>query len=133
MRILTRWLPVVLWAAIILMASNDALSSTSTAGLFQRTFGFSLGFWPHAIIRKCGHLFEYAVLALLAWRASGRLGVAVAVAFFVAVVDETKQSFTLARTGSVWDVLLDTSGAFLATVAWRRWSEGRTRTTAVDR
>jgi VanZ family protein len=116
---------VVLWAAIILLASNDSLSSTSTAGWFERTFGFPLGFWPHAIVRKCGHIFEYTVLAVLAYRASGRVGIAVLIAFVVAAADETKQAFTLARTGSPWDVLLDTCAAFLATLAWRRFTQRR--------
>lgn len=119
MRFLKLWLPVAVWAAIILLASNDSLSSASTSGWFHRTFGFSLGYWPHAIIRKSGHLFEYAVLALLAFRASRKLGIAVLVAFLVAVADETKQSLmTVTRTGSPWDVLLDTCGAFLATIRW---------------
>lgn len=129
MRTFKLWLPVVVWAAIILLASNDSLSSTSTSGWFQRTFGFSLGYWPHAVVRKFGHLFEYALLAILAFRASRRLGVAVLVAFFVATLDETKQSLmTVTRTGSPWDVLLDTCGAFLGTLAWMRLTENKTET-----
>lgn len=121
MRILKLWLPVIAWAAIILMAANDTLSSTSTAGWFQRTFGFSLGYWPHAIIRKCAHLSEYAFLAFLATRASGRKRYGVLIAMLVAIADETKQSYTIARTGSVWDVVLDTCGAFFGSLAWERW------------
>lgn len=124
MRALRLWLPVLLWTAFILLAANDSLSSSSTRGWFERTFGFPLGFWPHVILRKSGHVFEYAVLAVLAWRASRRLGVAVLVSLAVAIADETKQSFTLARTGSVWDVLLDTCAAFLAALAWRRVTGG---------
>lgn len=120
MRALRLWLPVVLWSAIILAAADSSFSSTSTSGWFERTFGFELGIWPHAIVRKSAHLFEYAVLALLAWRASRRLGIAVLVAFVVAVLDETRQSLSPSRTGSLWDVILDTSGAFLAVVAWER-------------
>lgn len=129
MRVLKLWLPVVIWAAIILLASNDSLSSSSTSGWFERTFGFAIGPWPHAIIRKCGHLFEYGLLAVLAYRASKRLGIAVVVAMIVAILDETKQSmFTHTRTGSPWDVLLDTCGAFLATLAWMRLTSNKTET-----
>jgi hypothetical protein len=129
MRTLKLWLPVVAWAGIILLASNDSLSSSSTSGWFERTFGFGLGFWPHAIIRKFGHLFEYALLAVLAYRATQRLGAAVFVAFLVAVLDESKQSFlTTTRTGSPWDVLLDTCGAFLGTLGWMRLTSNKTET-----
>jgi VanZ family protein len=38
---------------------------------------------------------------------------AIAVALFVAVVDETRQSLSAARTGTPWDVLLDVAGAAL--------------------
>jgi VanZ family protein len=129
MRVIKLWLPVVVWAAIILLAANDSLSSGSTAGWFDRTFGFPIPEWMHIIVRKSGHLFEYSLLALLAYRAGGKLGIAVTVAFLVACIDETKQSYTNWRTGSPWDVLLDTCGGFLATVAWMRLTRGRVSTT----
>jgi hypothetical protein len=129
MRTLKLWLPVVVWAAIILLAANDSLSSGSTAGWFDRTFGFALPAWIHVIVRKSGHLFEYSLLAVLAYRASRKLGIAVTVAFVVACIDETKQSFTHWRTGSPWDVLLDSCGAFLATVAWMRLTRERVSST----
>ena len=88
-------------------------------------------------VRKMSHVTEYAVLAILCWRARRQpvRGVVrpwrwldAAFAFGVAVVfaasDEWHQTFVPSRQGSVWDVLLDSSGAVLGLlVLWRlgRW------------
>ncbi len=89
-------------------------------------------------IRKCAHLAEYAILALLLWRALrpaakpkarewrwSRAGLALAVAALYAATDEVHQSFVPSRQGSVWDVLLDTTGAALALLFL--WATGRWR------
>jgi len=80
----------------------------------------------HFCVRKAGHLTEYAVLALLLFRAfrSGsqerwRLRWALSsllVAFLYASLDEFHQTFTRRRTGSVYDSLIDTSGAATALI-----------------
>jgi VanZ family protein len=92
-------------------------------------------------IRKCAHLTEYAVLALLLWRALRKThkddvrpwhwseaGLALAVTVLYAASDEFHQRFVSSRQASVWDVLLDSVGGALAlvfcwAVAWlrRRW------------
>jgi VanZ family protein len=74
------------------------------------------------VVRKCAHLTEYAILALLLFRAVFRgthlrwsmsiLCVSVWVAcVFVAAADEFHQSFLESRTASVWDVMIDAGGA----------------------
>ena len=83
----------------------------------------------HVIVRKCGHLFEYGVVALLAYRAlrAGRRPrwssrwavVAVAVAAAFAATDELRQSLTTTRTGTPGDVAVDVAGACLAMLALR--------------
>ncbi|MBN2507002.1 MAG: VanZ family protein [Verrucomicrobia bacterium] len=75
------WTPVILWMALIFSASTDTLSSARTSrilGPFLR--------WIHpgvseqaihrvqVVVRKGGHVTEYAVLALLASRALRRGG-----------------------------------------------------------
>ena len=66
----------------------------------------------HLLIRKAGHVIEYAVLAGL-WRrylgggAWAPLGIAVLTACF----DELRQSFTPGRVGSLVDVFLDGTAA----------------------
>ena len=74
--------------------------------------------------RKCAHMIEYAVLALLLWRAVRNtpvLGAKMLVAFgavmlgcaLFAASDEFHQTFVKSRTPSVRDVLLDVTGALL--------------------
>lgn len=107
------WLPVVLWAAIILSAANDELSDANTQAWLERIFG-SLPVIANTVFRKGGHIVAYAILALLAWRAHRTLFMALFIAIAVAVTDESLQALTLTREGSPYDVLLDTSGALLA-------------------
>ncbi len=75
------------------------------------------------LIRKCAHMSEYAVLALLAARAiqygAIRLkwqaiagGLLCSVAY--AATDEFHQSFVPGRTASIHDVMIDGTGAFFA-------------------
>jgi len=72
-------------------------------------------------MRKCAHVIEYAVLALLLWRAlrSGSALRAKMSMLFGAVLlgcavfaasDEFHQSFVKSRTSSVRDVVLDIAG-----------------------
>ena len=95
----------------------------------------------HALVvfvRKCAHLTEYAVLALLLWRAlrkpsaQGRApwrwsvaGLALALAALYAASDEIHQAFVPSREASVLDVLLDTTGAAIGLVCL--WGIGRLR------
>ena len=113
LRFLKLWLPVILWAAIILSAANDEFSNANTQGWLARLLGNVPEIVNH-ILRKAGHITAYAILGLLAWRAHRTLFVAMLVAVAVAVVDESMQSMTLTRAGSPYDVLLDACGALLA-------------------
>jgi VanZ family protein len=83
----------------------------------------------HFVIRKLGHFTEYAILAGLWLRAfdggggprarAARWAWVIAVAW--AVVDETYQSSVGSRTGSVFDVALDGTGALAALIVLRRF------------
>jgi VanZ family protein len=93
------------------------------------------------IVRKGAHTTEYAVLAVLAWRAFRQSGVlarwgwrwsatsaALVLATLYAVSDETHQSFHASRYGSGWDVLIDTVGACAGLLLARGiecWRNGR--------
>ena len=93
----------------------------------------------HAIVvfvRKCAHVTEYAVLGLLLWRALhknpgpndpswrwSQAGLALALAALYAATDEIHQTFVPSRQGSVWDVLLDTTGAAIGLLCL--WAVGR--------
>ncbi len=79
----------------------------------------------HHVFRKCCHLAEYAVLALLVWRALHRqknqlpdwswpkVCGTVLVVFLYAATDEFHQSFVPNRTPLVADVFIDTAGGAL--------------------
>lgn len=121
MTLLSKWLPVVLWAALILSAANDQFSDEQTAGWLERVLGVVVPGAVNATMRKSGHVLAYAVLALLAWRAERNVAVALAVALAVAISDEMMQAMTITREGSIYDVLLDTCGAALALGALLRF------------
>lgn len=85
----------------------------------------------HFAARKAAHVVEYALLALLSYRAlclSVRTTllrhalVALILVAAVAASDEARQAFEPSRTGSPWDVALDLAGGFgaLLTVALLR-------------
>ena len=69
----------------------------------------------HLLIRKAGHVIEYAVLAGL-WRRylGGGAWAPLGLAVLTASLDELRQSFTPGRVGSLVDVLLDGAAAATA-------------------
>jgi len=78
----------------------------------------------HFIVRKCAHLGEYAILALLLLRAAifttnlkrslAILYVSVWVAcLFVATTDEFHQTFVASRSALATDIMIDSGGAIL--------------------
>ena len=125
------WLPLLIWLGVIFLASADLMSAEHTSRLIVPILlWLKPGMAPETIrsilffIRKCAHVSEYAILALLLWRAlrSGPIlrtktpvlfgAVLLACAVFAAS-DEFHQSFVKSRTPSVRDVLLDSAGAIL--------------------
>jgi len=75
----------------------------------------------YLIARKIGHFSEYALLAVLWWRAlrtrfATRTAITLAVAFSVAyaVTDELHQRSVENRVGTPIDVAIDTAGIFTA-------------------
>jgi VanZ family protein len=122
------WLPLVVWMVVIFLFSTDAFSSDRTSGLIHRILTFlfpfmsisQLHFW-HGVIRKAGHITEYSILALFAWRA---LAVhpwaafkpkvfAAAFVLVFALTDELHQMFVASRTSSLMDVGYDFMGGLI--------------------
>ena len=121
-----QWLPVVLWAGLILSAANDAFSAGNTGGLLDRMFG-EIPYVLHVLIRKAAHVVVYAILGALAFRADKRWTVVLSIALAVASADEWLQSRAANRTGTPWDVVLDLVGAMLGVIALERSSGLRRR------
>ena len=122
------WLAVGLWIAVVLGLSSDRFSAESTsrflAPLIHWLFPTITAETRQLLLflaRKGAHVFEYAVLAALAYRAlressSAQRAAAFALALVVAVAvaDETHQAMSAARTGSAIDVSLDVAGGATA-------------------
>src|SRR5919199_6219708 len=106
-RVLTVWLPVLAWAAVIFAISSiPSLSS-------------GLGVWD-TILRKCAHVTEYAVLGALLYRALGREAPALAAGIAYAATDELHQHFVRGRHASPVDVGIDAVGVAVGMLLWMR-------------
>ena len=99
-RVLSAWLPVVAWAALIFTLSSIP------------DLGTGLGGWD-LVLRKIAHAAEYAVLGALLFRALGRELPAVAIGIAYAVTDEVHQAFVAGRHGAAVDVLVDAVGVLV--------------------
>jgi VanZ family protein len=146
MRSFTRyWLPVLVWMAVIFSASSDSLSFQHSSRIIGPLVRW---LFPHlsdeavrdtvVFVRKCAHVTEFGILALLVWRAlhkpkrdcprpwqwpeAGRVTLLV---MLYGASDELHQFFVASRQASVADVLLDTGGAVAALVLL--WRVGRCR------
>jgi VanZ family protein len=109
-RLLTVWLPVLVWAAVIFAFSSiPSLSS-------------GLGTWD-TILRKLAHVTEYAVLGALLYRALGREPLALAAGVAYAATDELHQHFVRGRHASPVDVALDAVGVAVGMLLWLRLRE----------
>lgn len=128
MRLVKLWLPVILWAAIILSASSDSFSSTQSQGWLSRLLGREVPYELNIAFRKLGHILAYAILGALAWRANRRVTVAIAIALLVAMTDEWHQSLIASRTGTPWDVVLDGVGAWLGIIGATRVAKRHNKT-----
>ncbi|HEX9379662.1 MAG TPA: VanZ family protein [Gaiellaceae bacterium] len=109
-RLLTVWLPVLVWAAVIFGFSS--IPSLSTG----------LGTWD-TILRKCAHVTEYAVLGGLLYRALGREALALAAGIAYAATDELHQHFVRGRHASPVDVAIDAVGVGVGMLVWLRLRE----------
>jgi VanZ family protein len=107
-----RWLPVVLWAALIFGLSSIPNLSTD------------LGVWD-LLLRKAAHATEYAVLGALLLRATALPAAAVACGILYAATDELHQSFVRGRHAAPLDLLIDSAGV-VAGVLLLQWAQERT-------
>jgi len=106
-RVLSLWIPVVLWAGVIF-----ALSSIPSLGT-------GLGTWDY-VLRKGAHMTEYALLAALLMRALEREVSAFLAALVYAASDELHQHFVHGRHATPVDVAIDAVGILVGLFAWDR-------------
>ena len=141
---LWRYAPLAGWIGFIFFASTGAMSASNTSRIIGPLFKWLFPgiteaqlLFIHFAVRKTAHFTEYAVLALLAARAfipstrellrRGWYIAAFALVACVALLDEYYQSFNVARTGTIWDSLIDMSGGATALVLYALWLSLRRR------
>jgi VanZ family protein len=128
---------------IIFSASSDTRSSQHSSRIIAPVVRW---FFPHIsehtldqivfITRKCAHLTEYAMLAILFWRALRKpvrkdlrpwrwadAGFAILFVALYAASDEIHQLFVPNREGRITDVMIDTAGAVTGVLLL--WLAGR--------
>ena len=142
------WLPVILWAALIFSASGDKKSVQHSSRIIEPFVRWLIPDISDEavgttvlVVRKCAHVTEFAIFALLLRRAANatlwksntpwnakaaRFAFVVSVLF--AISDEIHQCFVPGRQGAVMDVAIDSSGAigalFLVWLFARRAKNG---------
>ena len=148
---LLRYGPLVGWAILIFIGSGSLLSAEHTSGLLialKRWFPSASEEFlnlVHFLIRKGGHVTEYAILAGLAAHAFRNsfhsllrrrwFSFSLALAIIYALADEFHQSFVPSRTASIYDSMIDSAGALLALTViwlWNRKSRNRVRTGSIS-
>jgi VanZ family protein len=130
------WLPVLACMGMIFYASSDRQSAQHSSRIIGPVIRF---LFPHLseetvaelifLARKCAHLTEFGLLALLVWRAlrkpqrhdlrpwdwrEARRTMLLVILY--AASDEFHQLFVPTRQAAVTDVMIDASGGFFALV-----------------
>jgi len=137
----SRWIALLAWIAVIFLFSTDSFSSSGTSRIIVPALQFlfpSLSpeqlHIAHVICRKAGHVLEYFVLGVLAWRAirSVPMGwfapelLTVALVLVVAFSDEFHQSFVPSRTSALADIGYDFIGGMTGILLLRLRNGTRT-------
>ena len=139
---LRRYAPLAGWIAFIFFTSTGAMSASNTSRIIAPLFRWLFPaiteaqlLLVHFTVRKTAHFTEYAILALLAARAfipsrrprlrQSWFVAALALVATVALLDEYNQSFNAARTGTIWDSLIDISGGATALAGLYLWRARR--------
>ena len=126
-RLLSRYLPLVVWLAFISFASTDSFNAANTSRIIGPLV---LWFFPststealatiHFIVRKVAHFMEYAILGFLAARAFRThqrwFLISLALIVVYALFDEYHQSFVPSRTASIYDSFIDMTGGLSALI-----------------
>jgi len=105
--LLSLWLPVVLWMALIFHFSSGTIPVASPV------------YWQDFTVKKTGHMLLFGALAILIYRGLINEGMnkrkaavlAVFLATFYGATDEFHQMFTQGRESTVRDVFIDGIGA----------------------
>jgi VanZ family protein len=123
----TRFALASLWLVLVLFLGTASFAAQETGRFVIPFLKFMLPGAPrselqaiHIVLRKVAHVFEYAVLALLWYKAVHHVGgrtprtaawVALSICLACAFTDEAHQSMLPSRQGSARDFVIDAFGA----------------------
>jgi VanZ family protein len=133
--LLKTWIAAILWLGLILAESTNYASAENTGRFLYPLLHFLLGVgrdqfpvWQF-FIRKTGHFVGYFTLSLLlfrSWRATFPFPgnrwtiqwarISLFMTALVASLDEWHQTYIPSRTGTLHDVLLDSTAALVAQI-----------------
>jgi VanZ family protein len=134
-----RFLPPLLWMAVIALGSSSFLSGERTTVWLGSMLGHLgsvvspavLGV-THLGLRKLAHLIEFGILAVLWHRALGpsphTSALVITLTAAYGGVDELRQALVPTRGPAVTDVMVDTLGGILGLAAWTEPGPLRART-----
>jgi len=137
----TRFAVASLWLVLVLFLGSAYFAAQQTGPFVLPVLKLLLPGAPfaqlqaiHLVLRKLSHVAEYAVLALLWFKAVHRVGgrtprtaawVALSICLVCAFADEAHQSMLPSRQGSARDFLIDAFGATaMLTIARGRQTMG---------
>ncbi|MDD4784916.1 MAG: VanZ family protein [Candidatus Shapirobacteria bacterium] len=108
MKKILRFLPAIIWMAIIFYFSS------------RQTVGIGTNQTDRFLILKSFHLIEYAFLAILLFLAISKKNVVILIAYLYAVSDEIHQHFIPGRTGLFRDTLIDLIGILIGVYIYNK-------------
>jgi len=141
-RILSRYIPLILWLGFITYASTEGFSAANTSRiigpivlwLFPNTSADTMEV-IHFTIRKIAHFTEYGILGYLAVRAFRTSPgpnisrywflLSLSIVVLYALMDEYHQSFVPSRTASIYDSFIDMTGGLTVILLLRLWYRER--------
>lgn len=114
LKILSHWLPVIIWASVIFTLSSKSSLKVSDFFLFDFVY------------KKIAHVFVYGLLFMLIFRATDKNWIlSFVLTMLYAVSDEYHQSQVPGRNASAIDLGIDLSGANIA--AYTLWKLKQSR------
>lgn len=130
------YLPAIIWMIVIFCFSHQSASQSSN--LSGGVLGYIIDIIKnslniainedllHTVIRKGAHFTEYLILAVFVMfglksnNVSNPFFKSVIICALYAMTDEFHQLFVAGRSGRVFDVMVDTSGAVLGTFIYSK-------------
>lgn len=130
------YLPAIIWMIIIFCFSHQSASQSSdlsvgilgyTIDIIKNSLNIAINEdLLHTVIRKGAHFMEYLILAVFVMfgltknNVSNPFFKSVIICALYSMTDEFHQLFVAGRSGRVFDVLVDISGAALGTFIYSK-------------